>query len=102
MGGRRGALAISAPAGAKLVAADTPTLYLWNSDDSGVLRTMTGALLTLDLAWYAVLLVAEALRPRLRYDVRRWATVFPMGMTSAATLSVAVGAMASLRSTAPR
>ncbi|MFD8722104.1 hypothetical protein ACFV2H_29930 [Streptomyces sp. NPDC059629] len=27
-------------------------------------------------------------RPRLRYDVRRWATVFPMGLTAAATLSV--------------
>jgi tellurite resistance protein TehA-like permease len=42
----------------------------------------------LDLAWYAVLLVAEFVRPRLRYDVRRWATVFPLGMTAAATLSV--------------
>ncbi|GAA3815022.1 tellurite resistance/C4-dicarboxylate transporter family protein [Streptomyces coacervatus] len=84
-----GALAISALAGSKLVAADSARLYLWNDDDRGVLRTVTVALLVLGLAWYAVLLVAEAVRPRPRYDVRRWATVFPMGMTAAAVLSVA-------------
>ncbi|MFG3290987.1 tellurite resistance/C4-dicarboxylate transporter family protein [Streptomyces sp. NPDC048179] len=82
-----GALAISALAGAKLLAADSARLYLWNDDDRGVLRTVTVALLVLDLAWYAVLLVAEAVRPRPRYDVRRWATVFPMGMTAVAMLS---------------
>ncbi|MFF4502375.1 tellurite resistance/C4-dicarboxylate transporter family protein [Streptomyces sp. NPDC001401] len=84
-----GALAISALAGSKLVAADSARLYLWNDDDRGVLRSVTVALLALGLAWYAVLLVAEALRPRRGYDVRRWATVFPMGMTAAAVLSVA-------------
>lgn len=84
-----GAMAISALAGAKLVAADSARPHLWNADASGVLRAVTVALLALDLAWYAVLLAAEALRPRPRYDVRRWATVFPMGMTEAATLSVA-------------
>ncbi|WP_217555042.1 tellurite resistance/C4-dicarboxylate transporter family protein [Streptomyces sp. GbtcB6] len=84
-----GALAISALAGARLLAADSARLYLWNDDDRGVLRTVTVALLVLDLAWYVVLLAAEAAWPRLRYDVRRWATVFPMGMTATATLSVA-------------
>ncbi|MDH6568310.1 tellurite resistance protein TehA-like permease [Streptomyces sp. SAI-117] len=84
-----GALAISALAGSKLIAADSARLYLWNDDDLGVLRAVTVALLVLDLAWYAVLLAAGCVRPRLRYDVRRWATVFPMGMTAAATLSVA-------------
>ncbi|GGS24318.1 membrane protein [Streptomyces daghestanicus] len=84
-----GALAISALAGSKLLAADGTGMYLWNQDDGDVLRTATVALLVLDLAWYAVLLVAEVLRPRLRYDVRRWSTVFPLGMTAAATLSVA-------------
>ncbi|SFY50850.1 SLAC1 family transporter [Streptomyces sp. F-1] len=49
----------------------------------------TVVLLVLCLAVYAVLLVAEAVRPRLSYDERRWATVFPLGMTAAATLSVA-------------
>ncbi|KUO21598.1 hypothetical protein AQJ91_08370 [Streptomyces dysideae] len=82
-------LAISALAGSKLIAADSARLYLWNDDDSDVLRTVTVALLVLDLVWYAVLLFAEARWPRPRYDVRRWATVFPMGMTAAAMLSVA-------------
>jgi tellurite resistance protein TehA-like permease len=84
-----GALSISALAGSKLIAADGPELYLWNVDDRGVLRDVTLALLVLDLCWYAVLLTAEVVRRRPRYDVRRWATVFPMGMTAAATLSVA-------------
>ncbi|GAA4809658.1 tellurite resistance/C4-dicarboxylate transporter family protein [Streptomyces ziwulingensis] len=83
-----GALAISALAGAKLLGAAGSGMYLWNRDDGDVLRTTTVALLTLDLAWYAVLLIAEIVRVRPRYDVRRWATVFPLGMTSAATLSV--------------
>ncbi|MGW4909568.1 SLAC1 family transporter [Streptomyces sp. NPDC004270] len=84
-----GALAISALAGAKLLAADSARLYLWNDDDRGVLRTVTVAPLVLSLAWYVALLAAEAARPRPRYDVRRWATVFPMGMTAAAVPSVA-------------
>lgn len=83
-----GALAISALAGAELVAAHNVNAYLWNDDDNGVLRAVTVALLVLDLAWYCVLVAAELVRPRLRYDARRWATVFPMGMTAAATLSV--------------
>ncbi|PWI17553.1 hypothetical protein DI272_27850 [Streptomyces sp. Act143] len=84
-----GAMAISALAGSKLVAADSTNLYLWNADDRGVLRAVTVALLVLDLSWYVVLLVAEIGWRRPRYDVRRWATVFPMGMTAAATMSVA-------------
>ncbi|MFH0516711.1 tellurite resistance/C4-dicarboxylate transporter family protein [Streptomyces sp. M41] len=84
-----GALAISALAGSKLIAADSARLYLWNDDDSGVLHTVTVALLILDLAWYVILLAAEIAWPRPHYDVRRWATAFPMGMTAAATLSVA-------------
>ncbi|MET9383752.1 tellurite resistance/C4-dicarboxylate transporter family protein [Streptomyces sp. NPDC002928] len=86
-----GALAISALAGAKLISAQSASLYLWNDDNLGVLRTVTVALLVLALCWYAVLLVAEPLRPRprLRYDVRRWSTAFPTGVTAAATLSVA-------------
>lgn len=84
-----GALAISALAGSKLLAASGPRLRLWNDDDSGVLRAVTVALLVFDLAWYVVLLAAELGWPRVRYDVRRWATVFPMGMTAAAALSAA-------------
>ncbi|MFJ4619207.1 tellurite resistance/C4-dicarboxylate transporter family protein [Streptomyces sp. NPDC088812] len=84
-----GALAISALAGAKLLLAEGGGLYLWNVDDAGVLRTVTVALLVLALLWYAVLLVAELWWPRPRYDMRRWSTVFPMGMTAVAALSVA-------------
>lgn len=84
-----GALAISALAGSRLLAASDARLHLWNTDDRSVLRTVTVTLLVLDVAWYAVLLLAELRWPRPRYDVRRWATVFPMGMTAAATLSAA-------------
>ncbi|MDX3307779.1 tellurite resistance/C4-dicarboxylate transporter family protein [Streptomyces sp. NPDC054884] len=83
-----GALSVSALAGAKLLMADDGALYLWNADDTAVLRGLTVALLVLDYVWYAVLLYAEVRWPRPRYDERRWATVFPMGMTAAATLSV--------------
>nr|WSY52393.1 tellurite resistance/C4-dicarboxylate transporter family protein [Streptomyces sp. NBC_00886] len=83
-----GAPAVAALAGSKLIAADSARLYLWNSDDRGVLRAVTVALLVLDVAWCVVLVAAEVAWPRLRYDVRRWSTVFPLGMTAAATLSV--------------
>ncbi|MBC9713974.1 tellurite resistance/C4-dicarboxylate transporter family protein [Streptomyces sp. TRM66268-LWL] len=82
-----GALAISALAGSKLVAAPQLTGSLHD-----VLRTAALVLLGLDLACYLLLLAAEIRWPRLRYDVRRWATVFPMGMTAVATLSVATAA----------
>ncbi|MGY0018139.1 tellurite resistance/C4-dicarboxylate transporter family protein [Streptomyces sp. cg35] len=83
-----GALGISALAAARLVLAGRAG-DLWNSDVTGVLRDMCGVLLALDLAWYVVLAVAEVLEPRFTYDVRRWSTVFPMGVTAVATLSVA-------------
>ncbi|MCF3133873.1 tellurite resistance/C4-dicarboxylate transporter family protein [Streptomyces olivochromogenes] len=83
-----GALAISALAAAKLLSADSARLYLWNDDDRGVLREVSLTLIVLDLSWYVVLLSAELARPRLGYDERRWATVFPMGMSSVALLSV--------------
>ncbi|MFF7333993.1 tellurite resistance/C4-dicarboxylate transporter family protein [Streptomyces sp. NPDC008150] len=83
-----GALAISALAGARLLLAQGPELYLWNSDNADALRRVTVVLLVLDLSVYVVLAVAEVLRPRLSYDVRRWSTVFPMGMTAVATLAV--------------
>ncbi|MFG2944947.1 SLAC1 family transporter [Streptomyces adustus] len=83
-----GALATSALAGAQLLAADSARLVLWNDDDRGVLRAVTVALLVLDLCCYACLLTAELRWPRLRYDVLRWSTVFPMGMSAAAASAV--------------
>ncbi|MFE6060630.1 tellurite resistance/C4-dicarboxylate transporter family protein [Streptomyces sp. NPDC056431] len=79
-----GALAISALAGSKLLASG-----VWSGGAVTTLRTTTLVLVALDLAWYAVLLCGEFARPRLGYDVRRWATVFPLGMTAVASLSVA-------------
>ncbi|MFK4144299.1 tellurite resistance/C4-dicarboxylate transporter family protein [Streptomyces sp. NPDC004065] len=84
-----GALAISALAGAELTAVGSGPVYLWSDDDSGVLRSVTIGLVVLDLCWFAVLLVSEVVRPRLRYDVRRWSTVFPLGMSATAALTVA-------------
>ncbi|WP_078965445.1 tellurite resistance/C4-dicarboxylate transporter family protein [Streptomyces aureocirculatus] len=77
-----GALAISALAASKLTASP-----LWTGAGHTFLRNLTYVLLALALAWYAVLAAAEAARPRPYYDVRRWATVFPLGMTAAAALS---------------
>nr|WP_272922579.1 tellurite resistance/C4-dicarboxylate transporter family protein [Streptomyces sp. SID5785] len=84
-----GALAISALAAARLVLAGRAG-GLWNDENTDVLRFLAGLLLALDLTWYVVLCVAELVRPRLAYDVRRWSTVFPMGMTAVATLTVGV------------
>ncbi|MFC9700071.1 tellurite resistance/C4-dicarboxylate transporter family protein [Streptomyces sp. NPDC056943] len=78
-----GALAISALTGSKLLASG-----VWSGGAATTLRVATLVLVALDLAWYAVLLCGEVARPRLGYDVRRWATVFPLGMTAVASLSV--------------
>ena len=40
------------------------------------------------MVWLPALLAAELLRPRLRYDVRRWSTVFPVGMYAACSFVV--------------
>ena len=82
-----GALAISALAASKLTA-----FREWTGAPHTVLRVLTLVLLALELSWYAVVAVAEVLWPRPRYDIRRWATVFPMGMSAAAALSTSSAA----------
>ncbi|MER5732048.1 tellurite resistance/C4-dicarboxylate transporter family protein [Streptomyces sp. NPDC002138] len=79
-----GALAICSLAASKLTASP-----VWVGWPHTALRTATLVTLALSLTWYAVLLTAEATHPRPRYDIRRWATVFPLGMTAAASLSAA-------------
>ncbi|MET9699796.1 tellurite resistance/C4-dicarboxylate transporter family protein [Streptomyces sp. NPDC006529] len=79
-----GALAVCALSAAHLTASP-----VWGGWAHTALRTATLVTLALALAWYAVLLTAELVRPRPRYDIRRWATVFPLGMTAAACLSAA-------------
>jgi tellurite resistance protein TehA-like permease len=81
-----GALAISALAAGRItLSAET-------------LHTLTGAIAAfkvvslvvwgLAIAWLPILLAVEAWRPRLTYDVRRWSTVFPVGMYAACSFSV--------------
>ncbi len=48
----------------------------------------TFTVLAVALAWYAVLVVCEVLRPRPSYDGRRWSTVFPLGMTAVSAMTV--------------
>lgn len=79
-----GALSISALAGSALTASS-----VWTGPVHTTLRTVTLLVLALSLGWYVVLLTAELRHPRPRYDIRRWATVFPLGMTATACLSVA-------------
>jgi tellurite resistance protein TehA-like permease len=79
-----GAVATSALAAAKLTS--NPS---WTGALHTTLRTATLVLVAVDLAGYAVLLAAELGRPRLDFDIRRWATVFPMGMSAVAILSAA-------------
>jgi hypothetical protein len=81
-----GALAISALAAGRITLS------------AEALRTLTGAIATfkvvalvvwgLAIAWLPVLLAVEAWRPRVAYDVRRWSTVFPVGMYAACSFSV--------------
>lgn len=53
----------------------------------GPLETITLVLWCLTMAWLPPLVVGEFVRPRLAYDVRRWATVFPVGMCAACSLT---------------
>ncbi|MFI6089665.1 tellurite resistance/C4-dicarboxylate transporter family protein [Streptomyces sp. NPDC051218] len=85
-----GAMAITALAGSKLVAAAVPDGVLrWATPAHDALRVITLVALGVAFAWYALLVVCELRWPRLHYDVRRWATVFPLGMTAVAALSTA-------------
>jgi tellurite resistance protein TehA-like permease len=76
-----GALAISALAAARLTLGARELHHL--SGAAGSLHTLTLALWILSAVWLPPLIVSEAIRPRLSYDLRRWATVFPMGMYAA-------------------
>jgi tellurite resistance protein TehA-like permease len=82
-----GALAITSLAAAQVLLA---------SAHLGLLPRVQVPLRALDLGvWaaamlgYAVLVVCELRWPRPRYDIRRWATVFPLGMAAAASFAVA-------------
>jgi tellurite resistance protein TehA-like permease len=79
------ALAISALAAGK--ATEAAAALGQFSDQHEVLTTSTLVLWCLAMVWLVPLATAEVLRPRLTYDVRRWATVFPLGMYAACSLA---------------
>ena len=81
-----GALAISALSAGKAAAA-AGALGLF-SQQHQVLTTGSLVLWCLAMAWLFPLVSCEILRPRLSYDVRRWATVFPLGMYAACSFAV--------------
>ncbi len=76
-----GALAIST-LGAGKITSGAKTLAILGHG-GGALESLTLALWVLTMVWLPLLLLAEVLRPRLHYDVRRWSTVFPFGMYAA-------------------
>jgi Voltage-dependent anion channel len=81
-----GALAISALT-AGLVTEAAATLGRF-SQQHQVLANGTLVLWCLSMAWLPVLIAAEVAWPRLHYEVRRWATVFPLGMYAACSFTV--------------
>jgi tellurite resistance protein TehA-like permease len=82
-----GALAIAALAFAELAsAAHVVASAAWIARG---LRITSTVVLGAAAAWLPLLIAAELRRPRLRYDLGRWATVFPVAMYSAAATAVA-------------
>jgi tellurite resistance protein TehA-like permease len=81
-----GALAISTLAAGRITLA-AHTLHQLTGLGSA-LKTVSVVLWALTIAWLPVLIVAEVLRARLGYDVRRWGTVFPVGMYAACSFLV--------------
>jgi Voltage-dependent anion channel len=81
-----GAVAISALACAKTAAAVQALGQF--APQQGILACGALALWCLAMLWLVPLIAAEILRPRLRYNIRRWATVFPVGMYAACSFAV--------------
>jgi tellurite resistance protein TehA-like permease len=81
-----GALAISALAAGRITIGAQSLGALGGL--TGTLEGVCVGLWIAAIAWLPVLVVAEALRPRLGYDVRRWSTVFPVGMYAACSFVV--------------
>jgi tellurite resistance protein TehA-like permease len=81
-----GALAISALAAAHIALADGTVRALAGIHTQ--LRVVVLMLWAAALAWLPVLMATELVRPRLGYDTRRWATVFPIGMYAACSYVV--------------
>ena len=87
-----GALAISTLAAGRIVGGAKALSIL--GDGGGMLKALALGLWIATMLWLPVLLVAELRWPRLRYDLRRWSTVFPVGMYAAC--SFVVGTVATI------
>jgi len=85
-----GALAISTLAAGKLLAGAKGLDILGGG--GGVLKDVALVLWVVTMLWLPVLVVVEVLYPRLHYDVRRWSTVFPVGMYAACSFVVGAAA----------
>jgi tellurite resistance protein TehA-like permease len=85
-----GALAISALAAGRITLSAQSLGAL--GGHTGALEDVSVGLWIAAIAWLPVLVATEALRPRLGYDVRRWATVFPVGMYAACSFVVGAAA----------
>jgi tellurite resistance protein TehA-like permease len=81
-----GALAISALACAKLTQT-AHALSVLTAANAGF-TVVTTMIWVLALCWLPVLVVCEFISPRLTYNVRRWSTVFPVGMYAACSFVV--------------
>jgi Voltage-dependent anion channel len=81
-----GALAISTVAAGRiaLVAGRTTTL----GGGRGAMKTISLVLWCVTMVWLPALIAAELLRPRPTYNLRRWSTVFPVGMYAACSFVV--------------
>lgn len=53
-----------------------------------MLRVAAWVVWPVAMVWLVVLVIAEVARPRLRIELRRWATVFPVGMYAAASFAI--------------
>jgi tellurite resistance protein TehA-like permease len=85
-----GALAISTLAAGKIVAGGKALAIL--GEGGGVLKDAAVVLWIATMLWLPLLLLAELLRPRVGYDVRRWSTVFPFGMYAACSFAIGTSA----------
>ncbi len=81
-----GALAISTVAAGRIALAAHHTGAL--SGAFGALKTIALVLWCVTMVWLPALIAAELIRPRLTYNVRRWSTVFPVGMYAACSFVV--------------
>lgn len=81
-----GALAITTVVSGRIGLAAHRTDTLWGGH--GPLEVGALVLWCVTMVWLPALLAAELLRPRLRYSVRRWSTVFPVGMYAACSFFV--------------